>query len=115
MEVMKGNRYRKKIAKMLVFFLTINIIFSGFQKIDVHAEDTLYFYYDKSPHKYRSKLVNVVIDGKDMKVTKMPAIILPFYDKATDKMTGKTMVPVREALENEMVGATVEWVGETRL
>jgi N-acetylmuramoyl-L-alanine amidase len=63
-----------------------------------------YIQYDNQTHKYNSKIVTLIIDGKELKTGDMPAIIIG----------DRTLVPVREVCETVSVGAVVQWDNEKK-
>lgn len=94
----------KRLISTAVFISLLINIFSVTSYAGDFA-DSLYIEYDQNVYRYSSKLVDVVINGKQVETGDMPAIIV-IVDGS-----GRTLVPAREVFESEAIGATVDWNG----
>lgn len=101
---------RKVITMLLSIILVVNIFsISTMATPDPHK---FYIEYDGQIYRYKDRFIKLVVDGQEIKTGEMPAIIIT--EEIEGKKYPRTMVPVREVCESEVIGAKVKWIGDTQ-
>ncbi len=94
---MKKNIRLVPMALIIVLIIMNSIYISGGE-----YSTNLFLEYDGVTVKYDQRLVDIVIDDQVIRTGDMPAVII----------NARTLVPVREVFESELVGATVQWISD---
>jgi N-acetylmuramoyl-L-alanine amidase len=95
---------------LLSIILVVNIFsISTIATPDPHK---FYIEYDGQIYRYKDRFIKLVVDGQEIETGEMPAIIIT--EEIEGKKYPRTMVPVREVCESEVIGAKVKWIGKTQ-
>lgn len=89
---------RRFMTTILSFILLINV----FNINIAYGNNRFYIEYDNQIYPYDNRVINIEIDGEEVRTGDMPAIAL----------NNRTLVPVREVFETDKIGADVEWNGD---